>query len=259
MGEGSLFQIPYNFPLQSPPIFAPFLSDLSTVSTGNIYYRLIRDQNLLRSIDSLIMAYDPSADESNPTIEALIVTWQDVPQAFVVSTTVSFQAVLATTGVSSYVFYLYGNSSHPDGATVGINYGDGVSYILEDNRAGIELRGNVYNAVGFFFYRVDGTESDSPATETTTTLPPTAPPPVMCTFVGEFRVAGGTREIFQVYNGVPEYQTTIQHIEVCYNGIYNPICSEYISASDAAVICSDAADYSASSKSLLDNLQLRFS
>lgn len=231
-----IFLLPTVFPIISSPIISPFGIDLSTASIGNIYYRISRDQSLLSVIDDYIEAYDPNAVQGSAVVEALVVTWVDVPLAFFVAETVSFQAVLATTGVSSYVFFFYGNSSHPDGALVGINFGDGISYVREDGNAGIEFRGNVYNAIGAFFYRVDDftLTTNSPVNTPQSTTPP---PIIPCQFDGNLRLAGGISEGFQVNNNVLEQHHTFDRLELCYNGRYNPICSRYVTPADATVIC----------------------
>ena len=248
-----MFQRPNVFPIVSPPIVAPSATDLS-LSSGDIYYRLSTDETLLRAINGFVVDYDANIGDGRSISEALIVSWVNVPLAFATNFTLSFQAILATTGERSYAFFLFGNSSHPGGPLVGVNYGDDIRYYQENTQPGIESRSNINGVAGFFFYRLDerGNETITPPpTETTSPgrtdtftseAPVTNDPDVSCNFDRDLRVVRRSTT-FEVTNGQPEVWTNIQGVEVCYSGTYNPVCSNFISEADAAAICRTAGTY----------------
>ncbi len=238
-------QRPFQFPLMSPPIIAPFISDHTTESTGNVYYRTISDRNHLAVLGNTI-----GLGQSGEVEEALVVTWEQVPLEFSRQVN-SFQAVLATTGDRSYVIFLYGNESHNDGALIGINFGDGYSNITENNDYGIELRSNTQNYIGLFLYQVGGSGGGGPSTSSTTsdfvtmipTMPDTPPSIESCDVERQFRSAGGVTTSFEVMNSRPNYQYNIRRVEVCHNSVYRPICSDFISTIEATVICREVVGY----------------
>jgi len=254
LGE-RVFQTPYFFPFVSPPIIAPSATDLIS-STGNIYYRLTTDDLLLQAINAYVLDYDTDVGDGGSIVEALVVSWVNVPLAFASDITLSFQAILATTGARSYVSFLFSNSTNFGGPLVGINYGDGFSYHQESSEAGIEFRSNVNGVVGFFFYRMDGRSNGTTATQQPETTDPgntdaptsdvpisstsTPAPVVSCTFDKDLRVLRRGSARFVVTNGRPEIRTDLQGIELCYSGTFNPICSTFTSSADATAICRSA-------------------
>ncbi|XP_065916878.1 uncharacterized protein [Dysidea avara] len=144
---GSRYNVrtPLSFPLSgNNKIIAPYWADVDTRGTGNIYYRQTTDSSLLARATSEIRAAFP--ESRNVTIKNLLIaTWYKVGYYYQNSDkTNTFQCVLATSGVESFVIFLYAdgriqwttgsNSGGSRGlggteALAGINAGDGVHVV----------------------------------------------------------------------------------------------------------------------------------
>ena len=90
-------------------LIAPFKHDLTTVNTGNIYYRLISDAQSLNQIGLEISSLKNGVNFM-PT-NAFIVTWDTVPSflSAIFSGYVSFQIILSTDGLNSFLTINYGS------------------------------------------------------------------------------------------------------------------------------------------------------
>lgn len=224
---GEQWNVPGSFPFPSPPIIAPFSIDLTTAPGGNVFYRFTSDRTILQVFDEFVDEIGGGVQRH--AVEALIVTWYNVSLSSINTITTTFQAALVTNGLQSYIFFVYDDSYHPDGAEVGINYGNGQNYISEvtnSNSAGIENRGNVPTITGLFYYRADimqGSNVTSPSD--------------ICYVNLDLRPGGYTTNSFRVLDGTPQTVITIQYVEVCSNGRFGGICDRYLDSLDAAVIC----------------------
>ena len=96
---------------------------------------------------------------------AIVVTWNDVQEWFPVprlQADNSFQAIIATDGVTTYVALFYREVDLARAAQVGFNAGDDVGYFLvaslrDASSQGIQSRSNLqsYDRPGFYVYRID--------------------------------------------------------------------------------------------------------
>ena len=68
---------PKNFPINNYTLIAPFWSDISTESTGDVFYRLVNDSNTLNRIACDIRQSFSSFDNFKPTW-ASVITWYQV-------------------------------------------------------------------------------------------------------------------------------------------------------------------------------------
>ncbi|NXN98362.1 TECTA protein, partial [Rhinopomastus cyanomelas] len=103
---------PEPFPLSShrPPFVAPYWADVDTRLGGHVYYRQSHDPHLLATVatDLQVVATSPPQQSPKPTW-VFVATWDQV--AFfgaATNKTNTFQAVLATDGVTSFVLLNYG-------------------------------------------------------------------------------------------------------------------------------------------------------
>ncbi|XP_065894659.1 sushi, nidogen and EGF-like domain-containing protein 1 [Dysidea avara] len=121
---------------------APYWADVDTRGTGNVFYRQTTDPSLLARATSEIRAAFPRS--INVTITNLVIaTWDAVGYfSLNIDKTNTFQCVLATDGVESFVIFLYAHGriqwttgDASDGlfglggteALAGINVGNGVT------------------------------------------------------------------------------------------------------------------------------------
>ncbi|NWI91347.1 TECTA protein, partial [Pitta sordida] len=135
---------PEPFPLPGRPFVAPFWADVDTRLGGDVFYRQSRDSHLLeRLAQDLAPARTPGDPPPSPTW-AFVATWHRVAFFGAASDKVNtFQAVLASDGVTCFVLLNYGdlqwttgianNGDHHTGlggvpAQAGFNSGDDVHY-----------------------------------------------------------------------------------------------------------------------------------
>ena len=150
---------PRDFPFNSPPLIAPYFHDVDLNSGGTIFYRQTTDDNHLSSIGTFINLLTELSD-FNPSL-LFVATWfQVAPYSGTGEIGQNtFQAVLATDGETSIVGFIYGDIQWGQGAEIGFNAGDGVSFLSVppsgvDTRD-IETQSNV-GVRGVFIYQVDG-------------------------------------------------------------------------------------------------------
>ena len=171
---GSEYTIPSisDFPFGSPPLIAPFWIDLVTNSGGTIFFRFLNDNT---GVDSAVNSYNNFSSPTYVSGGVLLVTWDQVALFSRTETTGTFQVLLTTDGITSYVFYAYSDEIYPSGVVVGINVGDGINFDLQaspllGNSDTIARGTNIefFERRGLYFYRLD----NLPGTPTISTASP---------------------------------------------------------------------------------------
>ncbi|XP_065510658.1 sushi, nidogen and EGF-like domain-containing protein 1 [Caloenas nicobarica] len=177
---------PEPFPLPQRPLLAPFWADVDTRLAGDVFYRQSRQPALLARLGRDIVTAVPSPGP--PPTWAFVATWDRVTFFGAATQKVNtFQAVLATNGVNSYVMFNYGDLSWTTGianqgdahtglggtaAQAGFNSGDPAHYAtLPGSRSPRVLgvaRGTNVGVPGRWIFRVD--------VDVVTPGPPDVPP-----------------------------------------------------------------------------------
>ncbi|KAM6032779.1 sushi, nidogen and EGF-like domain-containing protein 1 isoform 3-T3 [Theristicus caerulescens] len=192
---------PQPFPLPGHrPFVAPYWADVDTRLGGDVFYRQSQEPELLaRLARDLATAVTPPDPTPQPTW-AFVATWHRVSFFGAASNKVNtFQAVLATTGATSFVILNYGDIQWTTGisnqgdphsglggipAQAGFNSGDDIHYYnIPGSRSPAVLhvgrRSNV-GVPGRWIFRVDeftATEGPHIFTETPNTPSPTPDTP----------------------------------------------------------------------------------
>ncbi|XP_065894648.1 sushi, nidogen and EGF-like domain-containing protein 1 [Dysidea avara] len=170
--EHTPLALPLQGSLRTTRIVAPYWADVDTRGTGNVFYRQTTNSSLLARATSEIR----TAFQNNITITNLVIATWDAVGYFEINDdkTNSFQCVLATNGVESFVIFLYAHGriewttgDASDGflgllgteALAGINAGDGMTFItISGSRTpdiiNIAETSNV-GIPGVYIYRVD--------------------------------------------------------------------------------------------------------
>lgn len=183
---------PILFPYSSTPIIAPLWCDVDTRGTGGgtVWYRLEQDAGDLAQISTQITSSVPTAAGFQATY-AFIATWDHVGYyASKVDKLNTFQAVVASNGLQSYVMFIYpenginwlkGDASGPGYPGMGLDGGDRVAYYNHPLAGTADLTtlptlSNTTPAVsGLFIFRIDGsTITEVPAAPTTGTVTATS-------------------------------------------------------------------------------------
>ncbi|XP_035428134.1 sushi, nidogen and EGF-like domain-containing protein 1 [Cygnus atratus] len=196
---------PNPFPLPGHrPFVAPYWADVDTRLGGDVFYRQTRSPELLaRLTRELAPAVSPPEQVPQPTW-AFVATWDRVSFFGAASDKVNtFQAVLATDGVTSFIMLNYGDIQWTTGianqgdphtglggipAQAGFNSGDDVHYYnIPGSRSPAVLnigRTSNVGVPGRWIFRVDvftATEGPPVPSEVPSTPPPpppaTTPPP----------------------------------------------------------------------------------
>ncbi|XP_067996590.1 sushi, nidogen and EGF-like domain-containing protein 1 [Melanerpes formicivorus] len=197
-GRGVPEYTPKPFPLAEPiPFVAPYWADVDLRLGGKVFYRQSRERSLLARLrQDLAAAAPPQGPAPSPTW-AFLATWHQVAFFGAASNkTNTFQAVLASDEVSSYVMLNYGSLQWTTGiadggnahsglgglpAQAGFNSGDDLHYYnLPGSRTpevlSIARRSNVA-VPGRWIFRVDEfTATEPPPTPAPGTAVPPAPP-----------------------------------------------------------------------------------
>nr|XP_034326973.1 uncharacterized protein LOC105329357 isoform X6 [Crassostrea gigas] len=154
------------FPINgSHKMIAPFWTDISTSLGGFLWYRSTTDFSILQLGTNIIRSAFPSF----VTFSAnwmMVVTWEEVA-AYGCSDTGTitcqqrntFQLVLITNGVHSFVVFNYNKITWTKSTQVGINAGDGINYYsvpgsMKDSMLNLTQMSNV-GVPGQFVFRVD--------------------------------------------------------------------------------------------------------
>lgn len=130
---------PQRFPVNTLICVAPFWADIiiGDNDQNNIFYRQTVDENILAELDRMVGDAFPG-QITHKFIWAFVVTWHEVP-GYRLSTLYrnTFQAILATNGISSFTIYNFeklqwtsGSASSNVHAQAGFNAGDLVNYFL---------------------------------------------------------------------------------------------------------------------------------
>ncbi|XP_069114894.1 sushi, nidogen and EGF-like domain-containing protein 1, partial [Argopecten irradians] len=177
--------ITFKFPLSwtHPPVIsanthvqiAPFWADVDIIRYGQIWYKQSSTTYLLNRAESEVQQAFPDLRNFHPS-SVLTVTWNKVPyhggpndEIYLRNT---FQVVLTTNSVQSFVMFHYLKLDWADNAWVGFNAGDGVTnYTIEgspsDDIVNLVTKSNV-GVPGKFLFRVDGYDIKFPYRNITT-------------------------------------------------------------------------------------------
>ena len=116
------------------PIIAPFWDNIDTNFGGQIHYRQEFDPTITDAVQLDISAKFPDVTGFFPTL-VYVVTWETVePSSSTFRGMVNtFQAVIASDGVNSFVRFNYGDLQWETGALIGISAGDTVNFIQDSS------------------------------------------------------------------------------------------------------------------------------
>ena len=147
-----------SFPINSPPLIAPFWLDINPSAGGSVFFRYLTDTS---SIDEGINALNGFSFPLYVSSSALLITWNEFVAFGRSEITETFQVILTTNGSSSYVYFLYSDEVYPVGAVVGINVGDGVNFVqqttslFDSSKIAQGTNIPVLYFQGLYFYRLD--------------------------------------------------------------------------------------------------------
>lgn len=92
------------------PFIAPFLADVDTSGTGQVWYSVSNDQHSVQAqyiSEKITLFFD---DDAFVPLTVVTVTWDQVGYfSMKIDKVNTFQCILATNGISSYVLFLYPN------------------------------------------------------------------------------------------------------------------------------------------------------
>lgn len=175
---------PVPFPL-NVPVIAPFWSDIDTTNYGDIFFRKETNPSILNLISSNINQAFPYLNNSYESSISIIITWYKVASYWDNNEGArdSFQCVLSTNGLMSFITFNYGRLDWPNpninlSVQIGYDSGDFVNYInigelYAANINDINIYSNV-NTSGRYIYRVDKRVDLSLVTSTTNRISTTA-------------------------------------------------------------------------------------
>ena len=232
LGSEFLTPSPSDFPFDSPPLIAPFWIDLITRNGSTISYRFLNDTT---AVDSAVHLYNNFSSPTYVSSGVLLVTWDQVEFFGRSETTGTFQVLLTTDGISSYVFYAYSDEIYPSGAVVGINVGDGINFDLQ---ASLSLRNSetiaqgtnieLFDRRGLYFYRLDNLpgspSSSTPSTSTASCVD------------GDVSVQQFTIGTFISSEGLYVGNVSLL-LTTCVGGIFAGVCRRGFDDVDAEVAC----------------------
>ena len=139
-----------------PPLIAPLWHEALPLQ-GVVYYRIARDsETLLQSAAYIMAEYEV---QFTPTY-VVVITWVEVPGLSAGNST--FQLLMASDGIQSYILFAYEPVWVVNNFQVGYSFGDGVSYFtLANGVSGTYVLTSTTNVIrdptpGRFVYRVDG-------------------------------------------------------------------------------------------------------
>ncbi|XP_077312582.1 uncharacterized protein LOC143933541 [Lithobates pipiens] len=167
----------------SGPCLAPFWTDVNNEISGNIFYRLSKDSELLNMTENDMSRYFPAVLFSPKWV--FVATWDKVPYFDSRTNKVNtFQAVLSTDENSTFVMFNYGDIQWPTGkgnegppALAGCNSGFAEGFLeipgsLTPEMINITHTSNV-NLPGRWVFKVDRVEVGSPTMNIDSTTSPT--------------------------------------------------------------------------------------
>ena len=241
LGSGYTVFIPRDYPFTSQPLIAPFWIDLITRNGGTISYRFLNDTT---AEDSAVNLYNNFSSPTYVSSGALLVTWDQVALFGRSETTETFQVLLTTDGISSYVFYAYSNEIYPSGAVVGINVGDGINFNLQ---ASVALRNSetiaqgtnieLFGRRGLYFYRLDNLPSTSTSSTPSFATPfSTTPTSTTSCVDGDVSFQQATSRTFISSEGLYVNNVSLL-LTACVGGIFGGVCRRGFDDVDAEVAC----------------------
>ena len=227
LGSGYTVFIPTDFPFSSQPLIAPFWIDLIIRNSGGtISYRFLNDTT---AVDSAVNLYNNFSSPTYVSSGVLLVTWDQVAVLGRSETTGTFQVLLTTDRISSYVFYTYSDEIYPSGAVVGINVGDGINFDLQ---ASLSLRNSetiaqgtnieLFARQGLYFYRLDN--FSTPSTSMASCVD------------GDFSFQQATTRTFISSEGFYVSNVSLL-LTTCVGGIFGGVCRRGFDDVDAEVAC----------------------
>ena len=227
LGSGYTVFTPTDFPFSSQPLIAPFWIDLIIRNSGGtISYRFLNDTT---AVDSAVNLYNNFSSPTYVSSGVLLVTWDQVELYDQSDTTGTFQVLLTTDRISSYVFYTYSDEIYPSGAVVGINVGDGINFDLQ---ASLSLRNSetiaqgtnieLFARQGLYFYRLDNFSTPSTST-------------VSCVD-GDFSFQQATTRTFISSEGFYVSNVSLL-LTTCVGRIFGGVCRRRFDDVDAEVAC----------------------
>eukprot|EP00105_Crassostrea_gigas_P046428 XP_019930576.1 PREDICTED: sushi, nidogen and EGF-like domain-containing protein 1 [Crassostrea gigas] len=154
------------FPINgSHKMIAAFWTDIDTDPGGSLWYRTSTDSSILQLGTNIIRTTFPSFVTFSATW-MMVVTWEEVAAYGCSNTSIitcqqrnTFQLVLITNGVYSFVVFNYNKITWAKSTQVGINAGDGINYYsvpgsMKDSMLNLTQMSNV-GVPGQFVFRVD--------------------------------------------------------------------------------------------------------
>ena len=143
----------------------PYNTDLDTRYTGNIFYRRLNAthlNNVKTDINAINSTFTPTS--------GLVVTWYRVPKYGSQSNIYTFQAVLVSNGIDTYLMYNYDNQSITWSLTE-TGFDSGNDYNLFSGNSSIILsNASNVNIKGKWIFKVDSTSYYSLTTTSSTPL-----------------------------------------------------------------------------------------
>nr|XP_022329841.1 sushi, nidogen and EGF-like domain-containing protein 1 [Crassostrea virginica] len=156
------------FPISgSHKIIAPFWTDIDTRQGGYLYYRTTTQSAILQRGTNKIRSLFPNIFHFSASW-MMVVTWEDVaaygcsPSGTITCQQWNtFQLVLITNGIQSFVVFNYNKITWTKSSQVGFNAGDGVNYFavpgsMTDSMLNLPQMSNI-GIPGQFVFRVDQT------------------------------------------------------------------------------------------------------
>ncbi len=221
---------PDDFPFTSVPLIAPFWINISLTQNRVIYYRFLSNQTLIDSVNLGVDLYNRDEIGTYRSTYNLLITWDRFPLSLNGTETGVFQALITTNSSHSYIFIAYSFEAFPSGATVGINFGDGVNFIVEasteqGNSDTVAFRTNFpeFQTAGTYVYRLDNLNSLSTPTPSVPTC------------------STGDLLLTDIVRNFSDFSFTARPV-VCINETYGSICSVGLDPRAASVICRSYLD-----------------
>ena len=112
----------------SPPIIAPFWDDVNIASGGAIYYRQDNSSSIADQVQQDVNVQFPDI-EFYPSL-VFVATWNRVVRFAGGDLVNTFQVVIASDGVQTFVRFSYGDIQWGRSRTlIGVSAGDGINFI----------------------------------------------------------------------------------------------------------------------------------
>ena len=158
-GDGSDFGSIFQYSVST---IAPFFDDVDITSgDGNIFYRLISDNDTLNKVQQEISAQYPELGAARPSV-VFLATWDRVPPRPLIGSSAyrnTFQVYVATNGTWSVVKFNYGDIEWATSSTL-VGVGAGFAQIHITHPASLNRQALLRQLNGTsIFYRIDDGKS----------------------------------------------------------------------------------------------------